>query len=79
MLPPRPAQGRTVTIETIADRRTPSGLMVFQVHQFETSTAMLVDSRAVELGAHPMAMTVLDGLIVLSGGGMTVVLPAPGE
>ncbi len=77
MLPPRPAHGRAVTIETIADSRTPDGLMVFQIHQMETATAMLLDSKSIELGAHPMSMTVLDGRIVISGGGMTLVLSAP--
>ncbi len=77
MLPPRPAQGRAVTIETIADSRTPEGLMVFQIHQFETATAMLVDSKSIELGSHPMSMALLDGRIVISGGGITIVLAAP--
>jgi len=79
MLPARMAQGRAVTIETIADSRTADGLMVFQLHQMETATAMLVESRAVELGAHPTSMTLLDGRIVISGGGMTIVLNAPSE
>mgnify|MGYP000131124289 CR=1 FL=1 len=79
MLPPRPAQGRAVTIETIAEGRTPAGLMIFQVHQMETATAMLVSSRSIELGAHPMSMMLLDGRIVISGGGMTIVLSAPAE
>lgn len=77
MLPPRAARGRAVTIETIADSRTPDGLMVFEIHQFETATAMLVNSRSVELGAHPMSIALLDGVIVVSGGGMTLALKAP--
>lgn len=77
LMTPRAAEGRAVTIETIADGRTADGLMLFQVHQFDTRSAALLSTRSVVLGAHPTAMAVLDGRIVISAGEHTVVIPAP--
>lgn len=77
LMTPRAAEGRAITIETIADGRTADGLMLFQVHQFDTRSAALLSTRSIVLGAHPTALAVLDGRIVISAGEHSVVIPAP--
>lgn len=77
MLTPRPTEDRAVAIETVSDGRAGEGLMRFTMHAMETTSAMLVDSHAVILGARPLEMEVLDGKIAVTAGGVTVIIPAP--
>ena len=80
MIRPRPADGRAMTIETIADGRASDGMMMFTLHALDVAGktgAALLDSRPVLLGARPSAMTLLDERVVVSAGNMTVVLKAP--
>lgn len=80
MIRPRPADGRAMTIETIADGRASDGMMMFTLHALDVAGATgaaLLDSRPVLLGARPSAMTLLDERVVVSAGNMTVVLKAP--
>ena len=80
MIRPRPADGRAMTIETIADGRASDGMMMFTLHALDVAGktgAALLDSRPVLLGARPSAMMLLDERVVVSAGNMTVVLKAP--
>lgn len=79
MVRPQPAQGRAVTIETIADGRTGDGMMLFSLHALDVSdrgSAAVVDSRSVLLGARPTSMTLLDGRVAVTAGNVTVVMRA---
>ncbi len=80
MIKPRPADGRAVTIETVAEGRSGDGLMMFSLHALDVqpgSGATLVDSRPVLLGARPTATALLDGRVAVTAGSVTVVLRAP--
>lgn len=77
MVPPRPAEGRAVTIETVAEGRTNDGLMMFSMHAVDTRGGALAESRPVLLGARPLAMQLIDGHIVVTAGSVTFVLDAP--
>ncbi len=77
MLPPRPAEGRTVAIETTPDARTADGLMQFQMYLLESAGGMLESRHTVLLGARPNAMQLLDGKVVISAGTATMIIEAP--
>lgn len=80
MIKPRPADGRAVTIETVAEGRSGDGLMMFSLHALDVqpgSGATLVDSRPILLGARPTAMALMDGRVAVTAGSVTVVLQAP--
>lgn len=77
MVPPRPAEGRAVTIETVAEGRTNDGLMMFSMHALDTSGGAMAASRPVLLGARPLAMMLIDGRIAVTAGSVTIVLDAP--
>ena len=80
MIRPRPADGRALTIETIADGRSSDGMMMFTLHALDVggpTGAALLDSRPILLGARPSAMTLLDERVAVSAGNLTVVLKAP--
>ncbi len=77
LLPPEPADGMMVTVETIASGRRADGQMIFLVHQLDTKSAMLMASTPIVLGATPDRITVLDGTIAISAGVATVFLDAP--
>lgn len=77
MLPPRPAEGRAVTIETVAEGRGEDGLMQFQLYPIETPTGILEGRVMVNLGARPSAMQLLDGKILITAGASTVIIDAP--
>ncbi len=82
MIRPRPADGRALTIETIADGRASDGMMLFNLHALDVggpTGAALLDSRPILLGARPSAMTLLDERVAVSAGNMTVVLKAPAK
>jgi outer membrane protein assembly factor BamB len=80
MIRPRPADGRALTIETIADGRSNDGLMMFTLHALDVggpTGAALLDSRPILLGARPNAMTLLDERVAVTAGNVTVILQAP--
>lgn len=80
MIKPRPADGRAVTIETVAEGRSGDGLMMFSLHALDVqpgSGATLVDSRPILLGARPTATALMDGRVAVTAGSVTVVLQAP--
>jgi outer membrane protein assembly factor BamB len=82
MLRPRPADGRALTIETVADGRTPDGMMFFTIHALDVAGgtgASLIDSRPVPLGARPAAMTLMDDRVAITAGNTTVILHAPAK
>jgi outer membrane protein assembly factor BamB len=82
MLRPRPADGRAVTIETVADGRTNDGTMFFTYHALDTggsTGAALMDSRTVPLGARPAAMSLMDDRIAITAGNTTIILHAPAK
>ncbi|HVU65003.1 MAG TPA: PQQ-binding-like beta-propeller repeat protein [Phycisphaerales bacterium] len=82
MIRPLPAEGRAVTIETIADGRTSDGMMMFTMHALDIggkTGASLLDSRPVLLGARPTTMALLDDRVAISAGSYTVVLHAPAQ
>ena len=77
---PHPAEGRALTIETVADGRMPDGMMVFSVHALDIggkTGASLIDSRPVQLGARPATMALMDDRVAITAGSVTIVLPAP--
>ena len=56
MIRPKPADGRALTIETIADGRSSDNMMMFTLHALDVggpSGAALLDSRPILLGARP--------------------------
>lgn len=77
MLPPRPAEGHAITIETASEGRGPSGLLRFNTYALETGSAMLTGQRAVALGARPLSFQIIDSKIAITAGGDTVVVNAP--
>lgn len=80
MIKPRPADGRAVTIETVAEGRSSDGMMMFSLHALDVqpgSGATLVDSRPILLGARPTATALMDGRVAVTAGSVTVVLQAP--
>jgi outer membrane protein assembly factor BamB len=82
MIRPHPAEGRSLTIETVADGRTPDGGMVFSIHALDIggkTGASLIDTRQVTLGARPTTMTLMDDRIAITAGSITVILHAPAK
>ncbi len=82
MLRPRPADGRALTVETVADGRTADGLMLFTIHALDVAGATgasLIDSRPVLLGARPTTMSLMDDRVAISAGNTTVILHAPAK
>ena len=79
VLPPAIAQGRAVTIETVSEGPTPAGQMVFNLYAMDTAGARIIEQTPVELGARPSVIRILDGRVLLSAGGVTVVLNAPAK
>lgn len=80
MTPPRPAEGRALTIETVAEGRTNEGLMMFSLHAMDLnagSGGTMIDSRPVLLGARPTGMSLIDGHVAITAGNVTVILQAP--
>jgi hypothetical protein len=80
MIRPRPADGRALTIETIADSRSNDGMMIFKVHAMDVggpTGAALLDSRPIPLGARPVSMTLLDDRVAVTAGSNTIILHAP--
>jgi hypothetical protein len=77
MLPPQPAEGRAITIETIAEGRADNGLMQFQLYPIQTPTGILEGRVLVNLGARPTAMHLLDGKILITAGASTIIIDAP--
>jgi outer membrane protein assembly factor BamB len=93
MVPPRAAEGRAVTVETVAEGRSAEGLMMFSVHALDTHVpsgpngagagglggASLLESRPILLGARPIGMSLLDDHVVVTAGSATIVLKAPAK
>lgn len=79
MLPPRPAEGRIVAIETVSEGRTTDGMMMFNIHGLEPAQASLIDSRAVVMGARPTTLRLVDNHIALTAGNVTLILDAPAK
>lgn len=68
--------GRLLTIEqTSVDRQ--GDLDVHRVRQFDSSNGALRSAQRVLLGASPVAISALDGVILISAGQMTIAYPAP--
>ncbi|MBY0261773.1 MAG: hypothetical protein K2Q20_05490, partial [Phycisphaerales bacterium] len=79
MLPPRPAEGRIVAIETVSEGRTTDGMMMFNIHGLEPAQASLIDSRAVVMGARPTTLRLVDDHVALTAGNVTLILDAPAK
>ncbi len=77
MVPPQPAEGRAISIETISEGRSADGLLIFSIHGIDTRNATLSDTRQILLGSRPSIISLMDGRIALSAGGATIVLQAP--
>jgi hypothetical protein len=77
LLPPVPAQGHLLTITTMPDGRRGDGELIYTIHTLDTISAMASQSIPIVLGAPPRAIWLLDGRMVISAGGTTVVLQAP--
>lgn len=76
-IPPRPAEGRAVSVETVSEGRSPDGLLFFGLHANETATGARVDTRTLLLGARPSELVLLDGKVAITAGSVTIVLNAP--
>lgn len=77
LVPPRPAEGRTIGVETISEGRAGEGTMFFTLMSFETPTGISTDRQTIILGARPGDMMLMDERVLVSAGGVTVVIPAP--
>ncbi len=77
LLPPAPSDAALVTITTMPDGRRGDGELIYTLHYLDTSTAMLNESVPIVLGAPPRSFTMLDGRLVLTAGGTTLVLQSP--
>jgi hypothetical protein len=80
MLRPRPAEGRALTVETVAEGRAADGLMVYSAHALDaspTGSAAMLDTRPVLLGAKPTSLALMDGRVAVTAGQVTVILRAP--
>lgn len=77
IVPPKPADGRAVTIETISDGRAGDGMMFFSLLSFVAPTGMAADKQTVLLGSRPSEIVLLDGRVAVTAGNVTVVMPAP--
>jgi hypothetical protein len=78
LIPPRPAEERAVTVETVADGRGADGLMQFRMQMLETGGGMLVGAQSLLLGARPVEMELMDGRVAVTAGAVTVIVEAPG-
>lgn len=79
MLPPKPAEGRLVAIETVSEGRTTDGLMMFSIHGLDPAQVSLIDTRAVVMGARPTTLRLVDGHVALTAGNITLLLDAPAK
>lgn len=77
VLPPRPAEGRAIAIETASEGRDTGGLLRFNIYGFETGSAMMDGREAVSLGARPIVVQLIDSKIAITAGADTVVVNAP--
>lgn len=79
VVPPVPAEGRMVTIETDPSGQASDGMMIFNMHAMEVATGRLTESYGVKLGSRPSRLVLLDGRIALTAGSTTVILHAPAQ
>ena len=77
IVPPRPAENRAITIETISDGRGGDGMMFFSMLSFASPSGVAADKQTVLLGARPSDVALMDGRIAVTAGSVTVVMPAP--
>jgi outer membrane protein assembly factor BamB len=77
VLPPVPAEDRLVTISSMPENRRPDGELVYSLHLLDTTSAMLLQTVPIILGAPPRTILLLDGRIAITAGGTTVILQAP--
>jgi hypothetical protein len=77
VVPPVPAEGLMVTIETDPAGQSSDGMLVFNVHTMDVATGRLAASRGVLLGSRPSRLVVMDGRVAVTAGSATVILRAP--
>lgn len=77
LVPPQPAENRALAIETVSEGRAGEGTMFFSLLSFETPTGIASDRQTIILGARPSDLVLMDHRVVVSAGGVTVIMPAP--
>ncbi len=76
LIPALPGEGVLVTSETIATGHEPDGMMIFNLHVLDASSARVKQSKTIALGARPRRMALLDGRVAITAGSTTVILQA---
>jgi outer membrane protein assembly factor BamB len=79
VIAPQLGDGRAITVETVSEGPTTDGQMVFNLYAMETQGARMIETTPITLGARPSSLTLMDGRIILSAGGATVVIEAPAK
>lgn len=77
LVPPLPSESSLVTITTMPDGRRGDGELIYTLHYLDTTTAILQESVPIVLGAPPRSFTLMDGRLILTAGGTTLVLQSP--
>ncbi len=75
-LPAAFAEGLLVTADHGVEGQSDDGLLPINIRAFDTTSAKLVQNLVVRLGANPRRVVVVDGLVVLTAGHITITLPA---
>jgi outer membrane protein assembly factor BamB len=79
VVPPVPAEGLMVTVESDPAGYTQDGMMVFNMHAMEVATGRLTETKGIVLGARPSRIMLMDGRIAITAGSATVLVRAPAE
>lgn len=76
LLAPVPSEQAALSFDTIPDGPAPEGLSGFAALRFQSPSGLLSQRQTVLLGARPIAMAVLDGLVAVNAGSVTLVFDA---
>jgi outer membrane protein assembly factor BamB len=77
LLPPVPASDRMLTITTMPEGRRDDRDLIYSIYELDTVSSMVMHTAPIVLTIPPRSIAVLDGRILVTSGGSSVVLPAP--
>lgn len=77
LLPPIPAQDRMLTITTMPEGRRNDRDLLYSIHALDTKSAKVMETVPIVLGVPPRGLAALDGRVLITAGGTTLVVPAP--
>ncbi len=71
------AEGLLLTADRGIEGESDDGLLPFNLRAFDTTSARLAQNLTVRLGANPRRIAVVDGMVILTAGHITITFPAP--